>query len=223
MSHGVSILLAVYNGEKFLSQSIDSILYQTFKDWELLIGFNGTTDNSKEIVNKYTDSRIRTFDYGDSKGKPATLNKLLKESKFDLIALQDDDDIWFPKKLELQIEKIDTYDIIGSFITYIDVNNDSIGAPSLSIQHESIIQKTKAGDNQIANSSALIKKNKLIEINGWDETLKGLEDLDVWLKLINSKCVFYNIPKSLVMHRLHSNSNFNTQNFDINYILNRNL
>ena len=122
MSHGVSILLAVYNGEKFLSQSIDSILYQTFKDWELLIGFNGTTDTSKEIVKKYTDSRIRTFDYGDSKSKPATLNKLLKESKFDLIALQDDDDIWFPKKLELQIEKIDTYDIIGSFITYICFN-----------------------------------------------------------------------------------------------------
>ena len=74
----ISILLAVYNGEKYIRKSIDSILNQSYKDFELLIGFNGTIDNSKKIVSEYNDSRIRVFDYNDDKGKAKTLNKLIR-------------------------------------------------------------------------------------------------------------------------------------------------
>lgn len=102
----ISILLAIYNGEKYLRNSIDSILNQTFKDWELLIGFNGTTDSSKEIIKEYKDTRIKTFDYGDDKGKCKTLNKLIKESQYDLCAIQDDDDVWEKEKLKKQIKHI---------------------------------------------------------------------------------------------------------------------
>ena len=74
----ISILLATYNGEKFIKESIDSILNQTFTEWELIIGFNGTTDNSKKIVSEYNDSRIKIFDYGNDKGKAKTLNTFLE-------------------------------------------------------------------------------------------------------------------------------------------------
>jgi glycosyltransferase involved in cell wall biosynthesis len=215
----ISILLATYNGEKYIKESIDSIFNQTFDKWELLIGFNGTTDNSKKIVNEYNDSRIRIFDYGNDKGKAKTLNKLILEAKYDWITIQDDDDIWVENKLEKQIKFIDNYDVIGTMISYIDENLNFKGQPNLSLNHEDITRRSLSGDNQIANTSAIFKKRDALEINGWDTTIDGIEDFDFWLKLMRDKKKFINLPEKLVLHRLHSNSNFNTKKYDINKIL----
>lgn len=206
----ISILLATYNGEKYIKKSIDSILSQTFTEWELLIGFNGTKDNSKQIISEYNDSRIRVFDYGDDKGKSKTLNKLLKEAKFDWVAVQDDDDIWLSKKLEKQMEYINDFDVIGTQIFYIDEEDNVTGKPNLSLTQEEIIGKTSSGNNQIANSSVIIRKEFALEVDGWDESLDCLEDFDLWLKLIKLKCKFKNLSKELVLHRIHKNSNFNS-------------
>ena len=215
----ISILLPTYNGEKFISQSIDSILNQTFRDFELLIGFNGTTDSSRDIVSSYKDERIRIFDYVDEKGKSTTLNKLLIESKYEWIALQDDDDIWMETKLEKQIEFINDFDVIGTFINYIDENNQIIGRPTLTSFPDDINHLSLAGENQIANSSTLIKKSVIFEVGGWSESLDKLaengyqpcEDFDLWLRLMKSGKKFKNIPEELVQHRIHKNSNFNTK------------
>ena len=215
----ISILLATYNGERYIKESIDSIINQTFTEWELLIGFNGTTDNSKDIVNGYNDDRIRVFDYGDDKGKPQTLNKLLSEAKYEWCAIQDDDDVWEVNKFEEQIKYTNQFDIIGTFITYIDENGLKTGSPNLSNDHEMIIRRSLNGDNQIANSSAIFKRIDALEIGGWDTKLSGIEDFDFWLKLIRNNKKTINIPKSLVNHRLHNNSNFNTQTYDLNKIL----
>lgn len=216
----VSILLAVYNGEKYINQCVDSIINQTFKDWELLVGFNGTTDRSKDIVSSYSDNRIKIFDYGEDKGKSKTLNKLIKESKYDFCAIQDDDDIWMPMKLEKQIGYVKKYDIIGTFVDYIDENNQIIGCPNLFSDPEQIKFLMNSGVNQIANCSSLFKKSIVNKIKGWNEDLdslpeKGLqpkEDFDLWIRLLREGFVFYNIDEKLVMHRLHPDSKFNNLN-----------
>jgi len=215
----ISILLATYNGEKYIEKSIESILSQTFKDFELLIAFNGTTDNSKELVSKYCDNRIRTFDYGDDKGKSITLNKLLKECKYDWCAIQDDDDIWLPNKLEEQIKYINEYDVIGTLINYIDELDNIIGSPNLSIDPLTIRIFSLYGNNQVANTSTIFKKNDAVEIGGWREGIDGIEDFDFWLRLMRNGKNFINIPNKLLLHRLHSNSNFNTKKYDISKIL----
>lgn len=219
MKTGISILLAVYNGEKFIKESIDSILNQTYSNFELLIGFNGTNDNSKAIVNQYQDDRIKAYDFKEDKGKAKTLNKLLPLCKYDWIAIQDDDDIWMPKKLELQIEFTNNYDVIGTSCQYINTESVYIGHPSISHNHDDIIKKSLAGDNQIINTSAIFKKEKAIEVGGWDENIDGIEDYDFWLKLISIKCKFININKTLLCHRLHNNSNFNTKKYDLNQLI----
>jgi len=215
----ISILLATYNGEKYIKKSIDSIINQTYADWELLIGFNGTTDNSKEIVSQYNDSRIKVFDYGDDKGKSKTLNKLMKEASGDWMAIQDDDDIWLPKKLERQISSSNGFDVIGTQIMYIDKNDDTTGKPSLSNDDSSIKEKSFRGDNQIANSSAIFKSSCVLEVGGWNESLVGIEDFDFWLNMMRKGYVFKNISSVEVFHRLHSESNFNTKSYDISSIL----
>jgi len=215
----ISILLPIYNGERYLRESIDSVLNQSFKNFELLVGFNGTIDNSKEILHTYNDPRIKIFDYGSDKGKAKTLNKLLKQSKYDWIALQDDDDIWIQTKLEKQILLINEYDVIGTFIHYINENGSIIGKPNLSTSSFDIQKKSIAGENQVANTSAIFKKLDTFYINGWKEELDGIEDYDFWLRLMFIDKKFINIPEELVHHRLHSKSNFNTKIFNLNKIL----
>jgi glycosyltransferase involved in cell wall biosynthesis len=225
----ISILLAVYNGEKYLRRSIESVLNQSYKDFEILIGFNGTIDKSKDIVSEFNDSRIKIFDFGLEAGKSKTLNKLLKESKGEWIAIQDDDDIWLPNKLEIQMDLAisNNYDVIGSRIFYCDELEKIIGTPNISLEHQDIVNRSLNGDNQIPNTSAVFRKEKAIQVNGWDEALdelskKGyqpLEDFDFWLKLIKKKCIFVNDSKPLVFHRLHNGSNFNTKKNNIKELI----
>jgi len=217
----VSVLLAVYNGEKYLRRSIESVLNQTYEDFELLIGFNGTIDGSKEIVEDFNDDRIRVFDYGMDSGKSKTLNKLLKEANGEWLAMQDDDDIWVSKKLELQMNLATTgeYDVIGSRIFYCNELEKITGQPKLFTEHDKIVSLSMKGNNQIANSSAIFRTSITKEINGWDESLSGIEDFDFWLKLMKKGCRFVNLKKQLVLHRVHKDSNFNTKTHDIKSVI----
>jgi glycosyltransferase involved in cell wall biosynthesis len=215
----VSILLATYNGSKYIKESIQSIINQTYSEWELLVGINGTTDNTEEIVKGFSDSRIKVYNFGDDKGKAKTLNKLLKIAKFDFIAIQDDDDIWLGDKLENQIKYVNEFDVIGTLINYIDENNNIIGKPNLSISHPDIVSRSLNGDNQVANTSAIVRKECALAVNGWSLELDGIEDFDFWLKIIKQNKKFINVDKSLVLHRLHKQSNFNTKQHDLNKIL----
>jgi len=216
----ISILLPTYNGEKYLSLAIESVLNQTFQDFELLIGFNGTVDGSKEIPDRYNDSRIKFFDDGDDKGKAKPLNKLLNEAKFDWIALQDDDDFWLHTKLEKQIQYISKgWDVIGTFINYINEDGQIIGRPNLCSFTDDIKHLSLSGLNQVANTSTIFKKEIALEIGGWTEGIDGIEDYDFWLRLLRKDKKFTNIPEELVHHRLHQRSNFNTKKYDLNKIL----
>lgn len=215
----ISILLATYNGEKYIKECIDSVINQTYKDWELLIGFNGTTDNSKDIVSSYDDKRIKVFDYGDDKGKSKTLNKLLKKCKYDWCAMQDDDDIWLKDKLENQVLYLnEDYDVIGTRINYL-IEDKITKGPKLSLSDKEIKRRSFLGDNQVANSSSIFRKSDALDLGGWNEKVEGIEDFDFWLKLMRKNKVFINIPKYLVLHRMHPESNFNTKTHDLSKIL----
>lgn len=210
----ISILLAVYNGELYLEKSLKSVLDQTYTDFEVLIGFNGTIDKSREIVSSFNDERIKTFEF-DWANKPKTLNALIEQSNGEFICIQDDDDIWMPRKLEKQILLMDQFDVVGTQIVYINETDDIIGGPNLAVNHDDIVFKCMNADNQIASTAAMIKKESILSVGKWNEDRQGIEDFDLWLKIIKSKYKFHNIPKVFVWHRLHTKSNFNTKKFDI--------
>jgi teichuronic acid biosynthesis glycosyltransferase TuaG len=205
----VSILMPVYNGIEFLAESVLSVIKQTIDDWELLIAINGYSPNSEiyKITLKYIqimdDSRIRVFDYHDCKGKPATLNKMLSECKYNYVALLDVDDIWLPNKLEAQIPLImQNYDVIGTKCIYFgDTNNIIPNIPSGDIKDFNFLLF-----NPIINSSSIILKS----LAHWDESC-FVEDYDLWLKLWSEKRRFYNCDQVLVKHRIHNKSAFNSK------------
>ena len=122
------------------------------------------------------------------------------------------------KQIELAKELKENYDVIGSQIMYIDESGKCPtkwgSGPMLEIGNEKISALTKAYNNQVANSSTLIKKSSLKEVGGWDESLPALEDMELWIRMIEAGHKFINIDEILVMHRIHDNSNFNQKNWN---------
>ena len=126
----ITVLMPVFNAENFLNKAIESILTQTFKDFEFLIINDGSTDNSEQIINNYAkkDSRIRLINR-ENHGLVDTLNFGLKQAKAELIARFDADDICMPSRLKEQFDFMQmdkTLALVGSFIQIISVNDENI-------------------------------------------------------------------------------------------------
>jgi len=209
----VTILLPIYNDEKYIKFTIESLLAQSFSNYKCLIGFNGTVDNSREIVKSLIgeDRRFSINDFGDAKGKSLTLNKLLDVVDTEFICLIDGDDIWKSDKLEKQINISRQFDIIGTLASYIDENNSSFFDLNLLGDNDGIKRELFKGNNQIINSSCFLKTDCAREVGGWDTEVEGLEDFDFWVKLAKRDKTFFNIQEYLVYHRVHQNSNFNSK------------
>jgi len=222
----ITILLPVYNDEEFIEYTIKSILEQEFKNFKCIIAFNGTVDSSKEIAESLigSDDRFTLIDYGNDKGKAKTLNKLLKIVDTEYISLIDGDDIWESDKLTEQIQLCKNFDVIGTLAYYIDTHNNKTNSLSLDQDDIDIRRGFSIGHNQIVNSSSLFRTSDAIEIGGWDEMVEGIEDFDFWIRLSKQNKTFHNIQKFLVLHRIHSKSNFNAKQlpFTVNDILIKN-
>jgi len=202
----ISILIPIHNGIEYIDDSINSVLGQTYDNWELIIGINGFQQNSIEyrIAKEYEsiDNRIRVLDMYQLKGKSNTLNAMLEHCTYDWVSILDVDDIWFLNKLENQIPFLDNYDIVGSQCVYFE-------------NMEGINPKIPFGDistfdfkinNPIINSSVILRKN----LANWNQD--SLEDYDLWLRLRFQNKRFYNVEKVLVKHRIHQSSAFNSKN-----------
>lgn len=222
----ITILLPVYNDERYLGHCLESLKAQSHSVFKCLVGFNGTKDGSKDIFKDLVgeDSRFLDIDYGTESGKSITLNKMLSEVQTEITCLIDGDDMWHPDKLRRQVKKIGEADVIGTLTTYI--NEDNIPGHRISLYeiNEVISPLILEGHNQIINSSCFVKTDCFREVGGWDPAVEGLEDFDVWVKMAHKGKTFYNIQEGLTYHRIHSSSNFNSKHlpFTINDILRKN-
>ncbi len=199
----ISIITTNYNYSKYISQAINSILTQTFKDFEYIIIDDGSTDDSISVIENFDDHRIRFFKI-DHIGRAAALNFAIKHSKYDIIALMDADDISHPQRIEKEIEQLKNENqIIFCDAAYFDkkkilyVNNSP----------ESVMELKKKIllHGHLNNSSAMFYKNLLIRNNGYDETLFAYEDYDFWMRIFNN-VDFITLNKPLHFIRLHNRS-----------------
>jgi len=206
----ISILIPIYNGIEFLNQSLSSVIQQTYKNWEVIIGINGHSPDSTiekkaiEVVsqlNKNNNFDIRII-YYNTNGKPATLNKMVIDTKYPYIAILDVDDIWIDVKLEKQLKYLDVYDVVGTGCRYFGDSNHSPNLPYGDLRNFNFLYF-----NPIINSSVIIRK----ECAYWNEN-EILDDYDLWLRLYNEKKKFFNVDEYLVLHRIHKDSSFNGTN-----------
>jgi glycosyltransferase involved in cell wall biosynthesis len=209
----ITILLPVYNDEKYLGYCLESIKNQSYSEFTCLVGFNGTIDKSKGIFDSIVgdDPRFVKIDYGMKSGKSITLNKMLSEVKTEITCLVDGDDIWHPEKLKIQMENMKGNDVVGSLTIYIDDRNLFRDMIRLYELNEHIAQLILAGHNQVINSSCFVRTECFRQARGWDHLVEGLEDFDMWVKLAKLGKRFYNVQEYLVYHRVHRSSNFNSK------------
>ena len=203
----ISILIPLYNGIEFIEESVSSVLNQTYDKWELLIGVNGHPENShvfltaKEYEKK--SGKVRVFDFYNIRGKSNTLNEMIRFCNYNYIAILDVDDIWHPKKLEVQYHQFDKYDVIGSNCIWFGDRSDVV--PPIPIGDISDYDFSSV--NPIINSSSVIRKGLCYWNKNWD----GVEDYDMWLRLRKQNKKFYNFKEILVKHRIHNSSAFNSK------------
>lgn len=210
----ISILLPIYNGIEFLPQSLNSIISQTYTQWELIIGINGYEKNSDVYTTakktEQLDKRIKVYDLYTIKGKSEALNKMLFFSNYEWISLIDVDDIWLPTKLINQIQFTENYDVIGTNCKYFGDLNMSPSLPLEDLSHFNFLYY-----NPIVNSSSLIKKDLCF----WQSDT--IEDYELWLRLWKQGKKFYNVKTIEVLHRIHKNSAFNSKGHNIHELLNK--
>jgi len=206
----VSVVIATYNRAGFICDAIDSVLAQTFTDYEILVVDDGSTDRTPQVLEKYGD-RIRYFCQAH-RWQAAALNRGIRESRGTYIAFLDDDDIWLPDKLAVQMRFLQDHPSTGVVCSR---------AWSVNLQGEvvGLLQKRNGNDgtfvslyeqhcSDIVFASLVVRKEILEEVGGLDETLKSTQDFDLYLRLAKKHPVVYlDIP--LLKYRWHHHTKTN--------------
>ena len=206
----VSVILPVYNAEKFLEAAVVSLLAQSFKDFELIAIDDGSTDSSLEILQRFSrnDKRIRVISR-DNQGLIKTLNQGIELAQGSLIARMDADDICEPNRLELQVEfmsKNPSVVCVGTQIQLIDINDRQIMDMHMPLDHQGIDAANYSGKSHgIVHPTSLIRLSALKKINGYRSEFKHAEDIDLWLRLAEVGHLA-NLPICLLKYRQHLDS-----------------
>lgn len=195
--------MAVKDGERFIAESIKSILHQTYDNFELITVINCSQDSTFEVVTSFKDDRINIL-HSNICQLNYNLNYALANATGEYVARIDADDIAVPQRLEKQIEVLEKSDfsIVGSNIKYIDDQGNVVGEKKYP-EFDSEIRRKVIYKAVIAHPTVMMKKEILLKVGGYLGG-KYAQDLDLWIRMMRDKNIrFYNIQEPLVYYRLH--------------------
>lgn len=200
----VSIITPSYNSAKFISETIKSVISQTYINWEMIIVDDCSTDNTESIVKSFNDSRIKYYKLESNSGAAVARTTAMKIAKGKFMAFCDSDDIWLPKKLELQLEFMDINHYSFSCTTYsqIDENGNQLGKIIRCI-HKCDYNRLLL-DCPVGNSSVMYNVEKMGKFEVPD--IKKRNDDALWLKMLKKEKYIYGFNNNLMMYRIRKNS-----------------
>lgn len=184
----VSVIIPTYNSQNSVCRAIDSCLNQTYKDIEIIVIDDGSTDNTKEILQKYSDEPRLKYAYQENQERSAARNHGLNIAKGDFIQFLDSDDVIYKDKLEKQVDFLyhnQTYIMVYCGSEYKDENNKVIS--TLEKKYQGKIQKKLLRGNFMTIHSPLIRKNNI----RFSQELNMLEDWEYWILSIKDESVGY--------------------------------
>jgi glycosyltransferase involved in cell wall biosynthesis len=203
----ITVLMPVFNGEKYLRQAIDSILNQSYSSFEFIIVNDGSTDNTEAIIRSYSDHRIKLINRSNG-GVSAALNTGLQYASGKYIARMDSDDIAMPERLSVQLDFMINhveYVLVGSDAEYIDEDGIFIFQYHNSGYTHEEIKRVLSYDCAFLHSSVMFLKSAVLELGGYSLDAYLFEDYFLWIKLIN-KGKFACIKQNLIAYRLNPSS-----------------
>ncbi len=214
----LSVVMPVYNAEKYLKQSIESILNQTYKEFEFIIIDDGSTDNSLNILKKYAevDERIKIITR-ENKGLVHTLNEGIRKSEGKYVARMDADDICNPKRFEKEMEFLienEEYGVVASFVSIFGNAYSSEENLKLEVKHNNEnfeLLDLLCGISYICHPSVIVKK-ELFDLYGYYKAeYKYSEDLELWTRFMINGVKIKNLPCKLINYRKDVGSKTNVE------------
>jgi teichuronic acid biosynthesis glycosyltransferase TuaG len=198
----VSVIIPCYNSKSKISRTLEMIFSQTYKNIEVIVVDDYSTDNSVDIVKSFNDSRLKLIELKINKGAGNARNVGIKFSKGDVIAFCDSDDTWRANKIERQLQLWDRDKYIGVCSAYDRVvNNVSKGKviPREEISHNRLLKYCDIG------TSTVLLNSKVFSLLKFDK-IRMRQDYDLWLRISNKFGKFYGINESLVKYHIYSDS-----------------
>jgi glycosyltransferase involved in cell wall biosynthesis len=212
----ISVIIPVYNGAKTIRETIESVLKQTFTDFELIVINDGSTDATLDIISQFQDARIQVYCYPNA-GLATSRNRGITQASGKYISFIDADDLWTPDKLELQLQALLDYPeaaVAYSWTDHIDENGQFLREGCHLSFNGNVYKNILLNDFIASGSNILIKHQALTEIGGFDEFLNYVEDWDMWIRLA-AKYSFIVVPYPQILYRISTNSmSFNIQNME---------
>jgi glycosyltransferase involved in cell wall biosynthesis len=203
----ISVILPVFNAEKYIFKAVSSILNQTLKDFELLIYDDGSSDSSIDIIRGFNDSRVIIYSDGANLGYIRRLNFLIQQSKGEYIARMDADDICHPERLQRQFEYLQKHsecDVLGTRSKTFFYN------PFLGFSHSLPLNKNQIEayclfDSPMVHPSVIIRRSLINKgLYNYREEFYPAEDFDLWARLITKQVVLANLNSNLIYYRRHN-------------------
>jgi len=201
----VSVVIPTYNHAQFLRAAIQSVLDQTFRDWEAVIVNNYSEDETVEIVASYDDPRIRLVDFHNHGIIAAARNHGIALAQGEFVAFLDSDDTWYPEKLKRCIEKLqEGNDVVCHGEAWVKAGFPArrvLYGPQRRTDYSSLLYD----GNCLSTSAIVVRKTALYQVDGFceDASMVTAEDYELWLKLAKVGCRFALVDEILGEYRIH--------------------
>jgi glycosyltransferase involved in cell wall biosynthesis len=206
----ISVILPAWNCERYISKAIQSLLDQTFPDFELIIINDGSTDRTESVIKSFDDPRIVYVKNEQNSGLIFTLNKAIGLAKGNYIARMDADDICLPERLELQKAFFDQYPetgVVAGVVRFINESEEPAGDWLLDQKTftPEAIRRSMIKENCIAHPSIMVKAGILKQYK-YKACQENIEDYDCWLRMLNAGIRFRKVTVPVLLYRIHSSS-----------------
>uniref|UniRef100_UPI00404789E5 glycosyltransferase family 2 protein n=1 Tax=Shewanella baltica TaxID=62322 RepID=UPI00404789E5 len=213
----ISVIIPTHNRSVMLDRAINSVLKQTYSNFEIIVVDDASTDNTESLVLQYEDPRVSYIKIKESKGANFARNTGVRSSNGEYVAFLDDDDIWFPNKLLSQVEMLKNNSNLGLVYTGIEVVTEGEDIRySIKPKFNGDISKTILTDNCIGTTSTVVLSRKVFEkAGGFDENLPQLQDYDLWIRIAQI-CEVGFISDDLIYYYVHQSISQLTSSADKN-------
>jgi GT2 family glycosyltransferase len=202
----LSVAMSVYNGERFLEEAINSILAQTFGDFEFLVLDDGSTDGTADIIRGYAaqDHRVRPI-IRENRGLVVSLNQLLAEARAPIVARMDADDNAATERFATQLAFLadhPDHGVVGCWSQDMDENGAPYraGGRDHPVTHEELLDNIRHGGPLLCHPSVMYRRDLVLAAGGYHAAFRHCEDLDLWLRLASATRIA-NIPQRLIRYR----------------------
>lgn len=201
----VSIIMPVYNAERFIAESIESIIIQTYEDWELILVDDCSKDRSYEVIKKYlVDDRIKYFKLEENSGAAVSRNTALEKAKGRYIAFLDSDDIWDREKLQKQLNFMRDKNVGFTFTEYSLMDESGVSLNKVMKVHDVVDYKYLLGNTIIGCSTVIIDRSIIGDVRM--PLIRSRQDGATWLKILKERNLAYGLDECLTKYRIVQNS-----------------